>query len=328
MDTLWNNTIKIGQDVLSGKHITYEDAKTLSRANDSETILLCSFANRIREKFNGNTVDLCSVINAKSGNCPEDCAFCAQSTHNHTNVKCYPLIDEDKIVETAIIREKAGAEHCDICTSGLGYTGKEKNFKIILNAFRRMKEKTNLKLCACLGTLTMDAANQLAAVGVQRYNHNLETARSFYPKIVSTHGYDERIDTIRYAKKAGMEVCSGMIIGLGETMDQRMEHAFLLKDLDVDAVPLNILIPVKGTSLEHASPLSPMEILKTFAIMRFILPDKNIRFAGGREKNLKSLQPLGFIAGINGMLIGNYLTAAGQEVNKDFQMLKELNLNY
>ncbi|MDD3224233.1 MAG: biotin synthase BioB [Clostridium sp.] len=328
MNTLWDNILEIGQNILSGKQITYEDAKTLSSANDSEIILLCSFANRIREKFNGNTVDLCSVINAKSGNCPEDCAFCAQSVHNHTNVKCYSLIDEDKIVETAILREKAGTKHCDICTSGLGYTGKEKNFKIILNAFRRMKESTNLKLCACLGTLTMDAANQLAAVGVQRYNHNLETARSFYPKIVSTHGYDERIDTIRYAKKAGMEVCSGMIIGLGETMEQRIEHAFLLKDLDVDAVPLNILIPVKGTRLENASPLSPMEILKTFAIMRFILPDKNIRFAGGREKNLKSLQPLGFIAGINGMLIGNYLTAAGQEVNKDFQMLKELNLNY
>ncbi|HBC95946.1 MAG TPA: biotin synthase BioB, partial [Clostridium sp.] len=171
-------------------------------------------------------------------------------------------------------------------------------------------------------------AQQLADAGVERYNHNLETARSFYPNIVSTHGYDERIDTIRYAKKAGMEVCSGMIMGMGETMNQRIEHAFLLKELDVDAVPLNVLNPVKGTRLENAKPLAPIEIIKTFAIMRFIFPDKNLRFAGGREKNLKSLQPLGFIAGINGMLIGDYLTTEGQAVNKDFQMLNDLNLTY
>lgn len=328
MDELWNEILKTGQKILNGGDITREEAEILGKSKDSDIFLLCSFANKIREKFNGNNVDLCSVINAKSGNCPEDCAFCAQSSHHHTNAKCYPLVDEDKIVETAIRREKAGAKHCDICTSGLGYTGKEKNFKIILNAFKRMKESTNLKLCACLGTLTMDAAKQLADAGVERYNHNLETARSFFPKIVSTHGYEERIDTIRYAKKAGMEVCSGMIIGLGETMEQRIEHAFLLKELDVDAVPLNVLNPVKGTRLENASPLTPLEIIKTFAIMRFILPDKNIRFAGGREKNLKSLQSLGFIAGINGMLIGDYLTTGGQEVNKDFQMLQDLNLTY
>jgi biotin synthase len=322
MDKLWNEILTIGQRILNGGNITREEAEALGKSKESDIFLLCSFANRMREKFNGNNVDLCSVINAKSGRCPEDCAFCSQSAHHHTNAKCYPLIDEDKIVETAIKREKAGAKHCDICTSGLGYTGEEKNFKIIINAFKRMKASTNLKLCACLGTLTIDAANQLAEAGVERYNHNLETARSFFPKIVSTHGYDERIDTIRYAKKAGMEVCSGMIIGLGETMEQRIEHAFLLKELDVDAVPVNVLNPVKGTRLENAKPLSPLEIIKTFALMRFILPHKNIRFAGGREKNLKSLQALGFVAGINGMLIGDYLTTEGQEVNKDFQMLR------
>lgn len=328
MDKLWNEILTIGQRILNGGSITREEAEALGKSKESDIFLLCSFANRMREKFNGNNVDLCSVINAKSGRCPEDCAFCSQSAHHHTNAKCYPLIDEDKIVETAIKREKAGAKHCDICTSGLGYTGEEKNFKIIINAFKRMKASTNLKLCACLGTLTIDAANQLAEAGVERYNHNLETARSFFPKIVSTHGYDERIDTIRYAKKAGMEVCSGMIIGLGETMEQRIEHAFLLKELDVDAVPVNVLNPVKGTRLENAKPLSPLEIIKTFALMRFILPHKNIRFAGGREKNLKNLQALGFVAGINGMLIGDYLTTEGQEVNKDFQMLQDLNLTY
>ncbi|KHD34897.1 biotin synthase [Clostridium acetobutylicum] len=328
MKNQWNNILSIGERVLNGEKITADEALTLSKSNGSDIFLLCSFANKLREKFNGNHVDLCSVINAKSGNCSEDCAFCAQSAHHETNVNCYPLLNEDKILEMAKQIEAYGARHCDIATSGLGYTGDEKDFKTILKAFKKMKENTNLKLCACLGTLTEKAMNSLAAVGVERYNHNLETAKSFYKNIVSTHGYDERIKTINYAKNAKMEVCSGMIIGLGETMEQRIEHAILLRDLNVDAVPVNILNPVKGTKLENAKPLSPMEIIKTFAIIRFILPDKIIRYAGGREKNLRSLQPLGFLSGLNGMLIGNYLTTNGQSVNDDFNMLKDLELEY
>ncbi|PJI08150.1 MULTISPECIES: biotin synthase BioB [Clostridium] len=328
MKTQWDNILSIGSNVLSGQEINLGEALTLAKSNGSDIFLLCSFANKIREKFNGNHVDLCSVINAKSGNCSEDCAFCSQSCHHKTDIKCYSLLNEDKILNMAVQNEKSGARHCDIATSGLGYNGTEKDFKTILRAFKKMKENTNLKLCACLGVLTEDAMNKLAAVGVERYNHNLETARSFYSNIVSTHGYDERIDTIKYAKKAGMEVCSGMIIGLGETIEQRIEHSFLLKELNVDAVPVNILNPVKGTRLQNAKPLPPLEILKTFAIIRFILPTKIIRYAGGREKNLRSLQPLGFVAGLNGMLIGNYLTTTGQNVNDDFNMLKDLELNY
>lgn len=326
MESLWENIVSVGKKVLQGGEITYEEAVMLGKSEGSDIILLCSFANKIREKFNGNGVDLCSVINAKSGNCSENCAFCSQSAHHHTNLKSYSLLGEDKILEMAIEREKWGANHCDIATSGLGYTGEEEDFKTILRAFKSMKENTNLKLCACLGILSMEAMQQLAAVGVERYNHNLETARSFYSNIVSTHGYNERIDTIKHAKKAGMEVCSGMIIGMGESMEQRIEHTFLLKELKVDAVPINILNPIKGTRLENAKSLSPMEIIKSFAIVRFILPDKNIRYAGGREQNLRSLQPLGFISGINGLLIGNYLTTVGQDINKDFEMLKDLNL--
>lgn len=181
--TLWNEILRIGEKVISGGSVTEEECELLSKSSESDVFLICSFANKIREKFTGNNVDLCSVINAKSGDCGEDCAFCAQSSHHNTNVKCYPLIDEDEIVATAIKREKSGAKHCDICTSGLGYTGQEKNFKIILNAFKRIGKATNLKLCACLGTLTMDAAKQLADAGVERYNHNLETARSFLIKL-------------------------------------------------------------------------------------------------------------------------------------------------
>lgn len=328
MDQLALKITTIADKIMDGYSITIEESEELMQAEDSNIILLCAFANKIREAFTGNQVDLCSVINGKSGNCTEDCAFCAQSAHSHAKSKCHPLLDEDKLVDIAIQREMAGAKHCDIATSGLGYSGEEEEFQTILRAFGKMKEKTNLKLCACLGTLTKKAATALVECGVERYNHNLETAESFYHNIVTTHGYKERIDTIKYAKNAGMEVCSGMIIGLGETPGQRLEHTYLLRDLGVDSIPVNILSPIKGTRLEDAGPLSPLEILKTFAIIRFILPDKSIRFAGGRETALKSLQPLGLIAGLNGMLIGNYLTLDGQNASSDFDMLDSLQLSY
>lgn len=314
--------------VLLGGRITEQEALSLADAHGSDLFLLCAYANKIRETFTGDTVDLCSVINAKSGRCSEDCAFCAQSSHHHTNAACHPLLNEEAIVEQAIEREQAGAKHCDIATSGLGYTGDEKDFQTILRAFRKMREQTNLQLCACLGTLTEKAAKALKDCGVERYNHNLETAPSFYANIVTTHGYDERVQTIQFAKQAGMEVCSGMIIGLGETMAQRIEHAFLLKELEVDAVPVNVLSPVPGTRMERQKPLEPLESLKSFAILRFILPDKNIRYAGGRENNLKSLQPFGLVSGLNGMLIGNYLTTSGQSVSNDKEMLDALHLTY
>lgn len=317
----------IAEKILSGGSVTQQEALHLSKAQGSDLFLLCAYANKIRETFTGDAVDLCSVINARSGKCPEDCAFCAQSSHHHTNVDCHPLLQEDEIAKIAISREQAGARHCDIATSGLGFTGDEPDFQTILRAFHKMREQTHLKLCACLGTLTEKAALALKSCGVERYNHNLETARSFYAHIVTTHGYDERVQTIRYAKQAGMEVCSGMIIGLGETMEQRIEHAFLLKELDVDAVPVNLLNPVPGTKLENQETIEPLEALKSFAVLRFILPDKNIRYAGGREKVLKSLQPLGLLSGLNGMLIGNYLTTNGQAVSQDAEMLKALHLS-
>lgn len=316
------------ETILSGGYITAQEARSLAKAQGSDLFLLCAYANKIRETFTGNAVDLCSVINAKSGKCSEDCAFCSQSSYHHTNITCHPMLNEEAIVEQAIAREQAGAKHCDIATSGLGYTGEENDFQTILRAFRKMREQTDLQLCACLGTLTEKAAKALKDCGVERYNHNLESAPSFYDNIVTTHGYEERIQTIRFAKQADMEVCSGMIIGLGETMAQRIEHAYLLKELEVDAVPVNVLSPIPGTRMEHQKPLEPLEALKSFAILRFILPDKNIRYAGGRENNLKSLQPLGFVSGLNGMLIGNYLTTDGQSVSKDKEMLDVLHLTY
>ncbi|MFT9057797.1 MAG: biotin synthase BioB [Ethanoligenens sp.] len=325
---MYQKVQQCAETILNGGSITEKDALALSEVQGSDLFLLCAFANKIREVFTGNTVDLCSVINAKSGRCSEDCAFCAQSARHHTGISCHPLLNEETIVEMAVKREQSGAKHCDIATSGLGYTGDEADFQTILRAFKQMREKTSLTLCACLGTLTERAAQSLKACGVERYNHNLETARSFYPNIVTTHGYDERVQTIRFAKQAGMEVCSGMIIGMGESMAQRIEHAYLLKELNVDAIPINILSPVTGTRMENQKPLEPLEVLKSFAIIRFILPNKNLRYAGGRENALKSLQPFGLVAGLNGMLIGNYLTIGGQSVSTDKEMLDALQLSY
>lgn len=328
MDDMMKKITDAAEKILNGGSINVEEASELIMATGSDIILLCAYANKIREAFSGNEVDLCSVINAKSGNCSEDCAFCAQSAHHSTAAPCHPIIDKNDILEKAIAREKAGARHCDIATSGLGFTGEEEDFQRILRAFRLMKQHTSLKLCACLGTLNESSALALAECGVERYSHNLESAQSFYPNIVTTHTYEERVDTLRVAKKAGLELCSGMIIGMGETPLQRLEHTFLLRELDVDSIPVNILIPIKGTKLEGNTPLDPLEILKTFAVIRFILPDKTIRFAGGRETGLKSLQPLGLVSGVNGMLIGDYLTASGQTVSKDMDMLQALHLNF
>jgi len=328
MNGLSLRIIEVADKILDGSTITMEEAEDLYRVSGSDIFLLCAFANMIRERFTGKEVDLCSVINGKSGNCTEDCAFCSQSSYNRTGVTCHPFFDEDKILQLAVQREKAGARHCDIATSGLGYSGDEEEFKRVVSALRKMKRNTKLKICACLGVLTEKAAEALAECGVERYGHNLETAESFYGNIVTTHGYAERVETIRIAKRAGMEVCSGMIIGMGESPAQRLEHTFLLKELDVDAIPVNVLHPVKGTRLQKMKSLAPLEILKTFAIIRFILPDRDIRYAGGRELGLGLLQPMGLVSGLNGMLIGNYLTTSGQTVEKDMDMLDALELSY
>ncbi|MEW6696295.1 MAG: biotin synthase BioB [Bacillota bacterium] len=318
--------IKLGNRVLAEGAVTREEALTLTQLSGADILVLGAMAAKIREHFAGKRVDLCSIINARSGSCAEDCKFCAQSAHHRTNAPVFDLIEEDRIVERAKAMEKAGAHHFDIVTAGLGVGEDDPDFVRILRAFNRIKQETNLDLCACLGTLTPGAARKLVEVGVKRYNHNLETAESFFPQVVTSHSYAERVETVRIAKEAGMEVCCGGIIGLGETPAQRIELAFTLKELAVDAVPVNVLNPIAGTPMEGRPLLEPMEVLKTFAIFRFILPDKNIRYAGGREKVMGNLQALGLMAGINGMLVGNYLTTTGREIDEDLQMIRDLGL--
>ncbi|GAW90929.1 biotin synthase BioB [Calderihabitans maritimus] len=318
----------VAQRILDGGEITREEAFRLSEARGAEIQLLAAYANLIRERFTGNRVDLCSIISTRTGKCPEDCAFCAQSVHHQTQIATHDLLDENFIVARAKEMEKAGAHRFDIVISGLGVTEEDPDFRRILRIFARLRKETNLELCACLGTLTEKVALQLKEVGVTRYNHNLETSESFFPEVVTTHSYQERLQTIKNAKAAGLEICCGGIIGMGESMAQRIEFAFTLKELDVDAVPINVLNPIKGTKLENQPPLPPTEILHTFALFRFILPAKNLRYAGGREVNLRDLQALGLMAGLNGMLVGNYLTTTGRPVEEDLQMIKDLGLEF
>ncbi len=318
---------EIGERVLAGGAVTPEEAFYLLGLDGPDAFHLFAYANAIRARFRGDRVELCSIISARSGNCGEDCAFCAQSAHYATGAPVHALLDEETILRKAKAMAAAGARRFDLVTSGYGFTEDDPDFQRILRLYERLRAETTLELCACLGTLTPGAARALAAVGVTRYNHNLETARSFFPRIVTTHTYEERVATVRAVKEAGMEVCCGGIIGMGETREQRVELAFALAELDVDSVPINILNPRPGTPLEGTPRLEPLEILKTFAMFRFVLPRKLIRYAGGREVNLGPLQPLGLLAGLNGMLVGGYLTTPGQDVEEDLKMISGLGLS-
>lgn len=279
-------------------------------------------ANRIRREFVGNSLELCSIINAKSGLCSEDCKFCIQSVHYSTNTPTFPLKDKKQIVKAAEYAKEIGAEKFGIVTSGNRLRTRE--LDIIVKAVGEIKNKVDIKICASLGALETKQLSFLKEAGLSRYHHNIETSRSFYPQVISTHSFDERIDTIRNTKQAGLEVCSGGIIGMGETWQDRIEMACLLRDLNVDSIPLNFLVPIKGTPLESVAPLSCSEAIKVICIFRIILKDKVIKIAAGRETVLQDFQGLGFMAGANGMLIGGYLTIKGRDIEVDNRLVQEI----
>lgn len=315
----------IGKKVLTGGEITREEAVELTKVKGSDIPLLMAMANKVREKFTGDNVDLCSIVNARSGKCSENCAFCAQSAHHEAKIKVYPLMTVDEIVGAAKEAEEQGAHRFCIVTAGKGMST-DNDFPTILEALKRIGEETGLNRCCSLGTLTRENALALKAVGVTRYHHNLETSASYFDKICNTHTYEERLETVKIIKEVGLQSCCGGIVGLGETPEQRVELAFILKELNVDSVPVNILNPISGTRLGNMDRLSPMEVFRTLAIFRLVLPGKIIRYAGGREANLGDLQALGLISGVNGMLIGNYLTTQGRGAEEDLQMLAGLDL--
>jgi biotin synthase len=315
---------RLEEKVLAGQDISREEARELGRLSGSDLYYLFAAAGRIRDLQAGNKVDLCSIMNAKSGQCSENCKYCPQSAHHQTGVEVYDLLGEKAVLERAYQMEAEGARWFSLVTSGRGIS--KGDLVKILAIFRLLARETKLKVCASLGTIDADTASSLKEAGVSRYHHNLETAASYFPAICTTHSYQDRIDTIKACQSAGLDVCSGGIISMGETMDQRLEMAFALKDLGIRSVPLNILNPIEGTALENQAVISPREILQTIAIYRFILPQAMLRFAGGREKALRNLQALGYLAGINAALVGSYLTTSGRTVAEDIQMIRDMGL--
>lgn len=315
----------IADRIISGGSLSPDEALALSGVGGIDRYALFLAASRVKEHFRGAATSLCSILNAKSGRCPENCSFCAQSAHHSTNAPVYPLVDEEKIVAGARDAEAAGSTCYGIITSGTSVK-KGEELDRICRAVRRICEETAIAPSCSLGIIDDETAAALRAAGAETYHHNLETARSFFPQVCSTHDYEQDVATVRAAKKAGMKVCCGGIFGLGETQAQRVEMALTLKELDVDKVPLNFLNPVEGTRLEHADNLTPMECLVTVAVYRLLLPDKNIYVCGGREKNLRDLHSWIFFAGASGVMIGNYLTTTGRDIDKDRQMLRDLEL--
>ncbi|MDK2918597.1 MAG: biotin synthase [Candidatus Petromonas sp.] len=314
---------EVTERVLGGGKITLQEALKFIDidCNNIEALnLLFDGANRIRDKFMGKKVDLCTIMNTKSGKCSEDCKFCAQSSHYKTGIDEYGLLDYDKILKRAREMEEAGAHRFSLVTSGKGMKGKE--FDKIVEIYRRLSKDTNLKLCASHGVITYEQVLKLKEAGVSMYHHNVETSESYYGNICTTHTYQERIDTIKNLIKADMNICCGGIIGMGESREDRVKMAFEIKGLGVKSIPINVLNPVKGTPMENMEVLEPSEILKTMAVYRYIIPDCYIRYAGGRIA-LQDKQNIGFKAGVNAALVGDYLTTVGSNIEEDKEMIKK-----
>ena len=314
----------IEEKILGGQVISYDDVMKLADIKGKDDILeLCKCANKVRQFYRGIEVDLCTIMNAKSGRCTEDCKFCAQSGHYKTNVEEYGLVSKEAALKLARENEKEGVNRFSLVTSGRGATGSD--FEKILDIYEELNKEMKVDLCASLGILEYEQLCSLREKGITMYHHNLETSREYYENICTTHSYDERINTINAAKKAGMVICSGGIIGLGESMEDRINLAFQLRDLGVKSIPVNILNPIKGTPLENAESLSQEEILKTIAIIRIINPKALIRLAGGRNR-IDEFGKECFNAGANATITGNYLTTSGNKIKDDMEMVSELNL--
>ncbi len=299
------------------------DKLALVSKDNSDDLLY--WANKIRIANFGNKIKVCSIVPGRLGGCDQDCAFCAQSVRYDTAIDKQPKILTDSEILAAAAEAKAGGvPNFGIVYSGRTVTASE--FKRIIELTRRIKNEYGLGVCLSLGIISESRANRLAEAGADRYNHNLETSRSHFPNIVTTHKYDDRIATVRAVQSAGLGICCGGIFGVGESETDRVDMAMELRDLAVDTVPMNFLHPIDGTPLAVCRPLEPAEILRIIALYRFILPKVNLKIAGGRVLNLRDLQSWIFYAGATSILSGSYLTTAGRTVAEDMQMLKDLAL--
>ncbi len=310
---------KYKQKVLSGKKLTFEEAVKLSNSENKEE--LYSAANDIRIFFCGQTIDLCSITNAKSGKCSQDCKWCSQSDAYETEIDEYELVEMDSTVKEAIENATKGVKRHSLVTSGRRVN--DLTLENLIPIYKEIKNKSDISLCASMGLITEKQLLKLKTeVGIEHYHCNLETAPSFFSEVCTTHTIDEKIETIKNAHKLDINVCSGGIIGMGETMEHRIELAITLRDLHVQSIPINILNPVKGTPLENAKSLSEEEILTTIAIFRFLNPKANLRFAGGRLQ-IKHFQEKALLSGISAALTGDYLTTIGSNVEEDIKDFKK-----
>jgi biotin synthase len=310
------------QKVLEGNSISFKESEQLLATTDIVTLAEC--ANTITRIFNGDTVDVEALINAKSGKCPEDCSFCAQSTFYDTGISKYPLLPLEIILENARKAHEDGAtSFCLVCAYR---SPPEKDFEQICSTINEIRSKIGIEVNVSLGFLTPERAKRLKQLGVKRYNHNLEAAESYFSKICNTHEFKDRVNTAKIVKEAGLELCCGGIIGMGESSKQRIELAFSLASLHPDEVPINILIGREGTPLASQQPLDPIEAIKTIAVWRFIMPKTILKIAGGREIHLKDKDKLALKAGANGIITGGYLTTGGNTPKKDISMIREIGL--
>ncbi|MBK7998857.1 MAG: biotin synthase BioB [Verrucomicrobia bacterium] len=319
---------ELGRRVLDGGVISREEAMGLfNLESTSDIFALMAWANRIREHFKGNKIHLCSIVNAKAGACSENCSFCSQSSFHQTGSPRYGFIDPEPVLEAA-----DEANRNNVTAVGLVAAWKGLNegpmLEEVCDRIRELKASGKTRPDASLGIIkSQTVANRLKEAGLECYGHNLESSKRFFPQHCTTHTYEDRVQTISYLKKAGIKICSGGIIGMGETREDRCDLAFSLKEIGANVVPINILNPIKGTPFENNPPLPPLEILKTIACFRFILPRQEIMIAGGRTVNLRDMQSMVFTAGASALMVGNYLTTLNQSVEKDLQMLKDLGLD-
>jgi biotin synthase len=310
--------------VLGNRSIDHDAVCALAQASGADLWDLFSAAGRVREHFRGDTVDICSIVNAKSGACSEDCSYCAQSAYHTTGAPVYPLISIGRMVEAASSAKKNGAKRFCIVTSGRGIDSQQ-DIDTIAEGIRKVSD-IGLSPCATLGTLTREQLSYLKNAGLGRYHHNIETSREYFSKICTTHGFDERLEVLKNARSLGLSACSGGILGMGESMEDRINMAFTLRDLDIDSVPINFLMPIIGTPLENVTPITPLEALHSISLFRLVLPNKEIRICAGRGATLGQLHPLIFAAGADGFMIGNYLTTSGLDPQEDIRMIRDLGL--
>jgi biotin synthase len=312
---------QLADKTLRGELITVEEGLSVLEADNDELLSILQAAFKVRKHYYGKKVKLNLIINAKSGLCPEDCGYCSQSIVSKAPIEKYPLLEKNVLVDGARkAMELQVGTYC-IVASGKGPTSQE--LEQVIEAVKEIKSTMPMKICTCLGILSQDQAERLKEAGVDRYNHNLNTSAGNFNNITTTHTYEDRINTLEKVKIAGMSPCSGAIVGMGETNREIVEIAYALRELDADSIPVNFLNSIQGTPLENNKELNPRKCLKVLALIRFINPSKEIRVAGGREVNLRSLQPLALYAA-NSVFVGDYLTTEGQEAADDHRMIKDL----